>query len=89
MRGQLKRNPRQAELIFPTLEINQNASANVPGMGRGEEARETLIAVFQPRRNMCPCGAGLDLASLREEYHPLKLMTPVVASLHRNSEVSY
>lgn len=23
MHGQLKRNPRQAELIFPTLEINQ------------------------------------------------------------------
>lgn len=35
MHGQLKRNLRQAELIFPTLEINQNASVNVPGMGRG------------------------------------------------------
>lgn len=27
---------------------------------------------------------GLDLASLCEEYHPLKFMMPLVASLHRN-----
>lgn len=59
MSGQLKRNLRQAELIFPALEINQNSSVNVPGMSRGEGARETLIAAFQPRRNMCPYGGGL------------------------------
>lgn len=54
MRGQLKRNPRQAELIFPTLEINQMpVLMSLDWAGKG---RETLISVFQPGRSMCPCG---------------------------------
>lgn len=90
MRGQLKRNLRQAELIFPTLEINPNASVNVPGMEGG--GRETWISVFQPRRSMCPhgspCGGGGGactwLSCVKDGCHPLKLMTPITASLHSN-----
>lgn len=87
-RGQLKRNLRQAELIFPTLEISQNTSANVPGMGVGDWQKDLDLCVSAKKNHVSPVEVpvvgGLGLASLCEECHPLKLMTPIVASLHRN-----
>lgn len=59
--------------------------------GGGQRNLDRCISAKKEHVSLvCVCGGGgLDLASLCEEYHPLKLMTPVVASLHRNSEVSH
>lgn len=96
--AQLKWNLRQAELIFSTQEMNQNASANALGLHRGKERQLELISpssLNSAKMKLFSCLRLEDsnLTPWCEKCHPLQLtlcslrcpMQPAFLQMHKVS----